>query len=174
MKMKQLILFVNVLFLVVQLSAQGKKDTCCLDKKELLGIWQRNSNRVGDGLEQYFQFLADGSFVLHFCSEDEDIRGIYAITGKYRLVKNGLYLTIISRTVAEGGKIALEDYSETYHTFILKGSELKEIKEADPKELRPLRIIIDEPGKIELGNETYYKLSKQNLKALNIDPDVRQ
>ncbi|HTI92790.1 MAG TPA: hypothetical protein VL727_19470 [Puia sp.] len=76
-------------------SAQAKKDSCCLAQKDLEGVWQRDQQGIGNGLEQNFRFYPDQSFFLDMASNDgEDARGIVSLQGKYRLVRNRLYLTV--------------------------------------------------------------------------------
>ena len=157
--MKPIILLLSSFILVTQLFGQKKKDSCCIARKDLVGVWQRDSKRVGNGLEQNFRFFDDGTFVVHFANDNEDARGIYGLKGKYRLVKNQIYFTILSRTVVEGGKIVTAESNETSYIFSIEGGTVKEIKEVDPKELPdPVYIIIKPDGHIELGNETYYKI----------------
>jgi uncharacterized protein (TIGR03066 family) len=173
--MKQVIVLLNLLVLALNVFAQAKKDSCCMTTKDLVGIWQRDSKRVGNGLQQNFRFFDDGTFVVNFSNESEDARGIYAIKGKYRLVGNKLYLTIISKTVVEGGKIVPTGSNETFFIFTIEGGEVKEIKEVNPKELPdPIYIIIDGKDHIEISNETYYKISKEDLKAIGIDPKAHE
>lgn len=168
--MKPIILLLSSFILVTQLLGQKKKDSCCIEKKDLVGVWQRDSKRAGNGLEQNFRFFNDGTFEVHFANETEDARGIYALRGKYRLVKNNLYLTIISRTVVEGGRIVTVDPGEHVNIFTIEGGNVKEIKEIDPKELSdPLEITIVGEGHIELGSETYYKIGKEDYKMVGVD-----
>ncbi|HEY4148798.1 MAG TPA: hypothetical protein VGM41_07715, partial [Chitinophagaceae bacterium] len=132
--MKRLVTMLSSFILVMPLFAQTNGGSCCLVKKDIVGIWQRNSDKVGNGLEQNFRFFEDGSFVLNLDSEGEDARGIFTLKGKYRLAKESLYLTILSRTVVEEGKIRIPSSNETLGLFLVEDGKVKEIKEVDPKE----------------------------------------
>jgi len=173
--MRNFIMLLSSFALVLHVFGQGKKDSCCIEKDDLMGVWQRDSKRVGNGLEQNFRFFNDGTFVVHFSNDNEDSRGIYALKGKYRLVKNQLYLTIISRKVVEGGKIITAQSNETSYIFTIEGGTVKEIKENDPKELPdPIYVILKPDGHILLGNETYYKIRKEDYKLAGIAPDSKE
>jgi hypothetical protein len=107
---------------------------------------------------------------VHFSNEDEDARDIWELKGAYRLVKNSLYLTLKSRVVYEGGKITITESSESANIFHIPGGTEKEIKEPDPRESdTPIFITIISKGKIMLDNETYYKMSKDDLKNEGIE-----
>jgi hypothetical protein len=93
--------------------AQNKNDTATLTKAGLVGVWQRGTRRVGNGLNQNFRFYPDGSFVMHFDDDGEDLRVIWALKGRYRLLKDQLYLTIFYRTVTEGGHIEISGSSQS-------------------------------------------------------------
>lgn len=165
----------NLFVLALHGYAQGNKDSCCMTTKDLVGIWQRDTKKVGNGLQQNFRFFDDGTFVVNFSNESEDARGIIAISGKYRLVRNKLFLTIISKTVVEGGKIVPTGSNETFFIFGIEGGEAKELKEANPEELAdPIYVRIDGKDHIEISNETYYKISKEDLKAIGVDPNVHK
>ena len=81
-----------------------------------------------------------------------------------------LYLTIQAHSVVEGGKIILLDQGENTSIFAIDGGTVKLINEKDPRESPdPLYILFTEDGGIKIGSETYYKLSKEDLKMAGID-----
>ena len=167
--MKRILLLLNSIMLVMHLFAQGSKDSCCLAKKEIVGVWQRDSKEVGNGLEQNIRFFDNGSFEMRLANEGEDARGIYALKGKYRLVKNSLYITVLSRTVVEGGKISISPSNERLNIFSVVGGNLKQIEETDPKEIPdPIYITIMGQGHIQLDNEIYYKIPWKDLEKIGI------
>jgi hypothetical protein len=67
--MKQFLFLFPLLLLVLWISAQPNKDSCCLAKKDLVGVWQRDLKGVGNGVEQNFRFFADGIFFLDMGSD---------------------------------------------------------------------------------------------------------
>jgi len=169
--MKYILSFIVALGPVLWVSAQSKKDSCCLAQKDLEGVWQRGQQGVGNGVEQNFRFYPDQSFFLDMSSnEGEDARGIASLQGKYRLVKNKLYLTVLARSVVQGGKVVMLNQSESTSIFAINGGTVKLVNEVDPKEMaEPLFISFLRDGGITLGSETYYKLSKEDLKMAGID-----
>lgn len=147
-----------------------KKDTV-LTKAGLIGVWQRDGKRVGNGLNQNFRFYPDGSFVLNFANGNEDLRVIWALKGRYRLVGDQLYLTIIYRTVEEGGHIEMSGSNEDFYNFEMAGGMIKDIREPDTKELPdPLYISVKERGHIDIGNEDYYKISRKDIQSIESGP----
>lgn len=142
-----------------QVFSQKKKDVSYITKDELIGTWQRGSNLVGNGLNQHFVFNKDGSFVLNLDSDGDDARSLIKLKGKYRLTKDELYLTILSKTLIEG---ELEVGSEGITSNLLQfgaNSKIKEIKEPNPKEmLDPCYITVINRSKIKLNNQVYYKI----------------
>ena len=151
--------------------AQHKKDTVFLTKKNLLGVWQRGTKLVGDGLNQNFRFYPDGTFALNFDNGDEDLRIIWALKGRYRLVENKLYLTIVYRTVVEGGHIEISGSSEDLDNFDIADGVVKDIREPHIKELPdPLYISLKEGGHIGIGNEDYYKISRKEMQFIEPGP----
>lgn len=162
--MKNLIWILSIL-LTLRANGQVKKDTLYLSTNDLIGVWQRNFKEAGNGLQQNFRFFRDSTFEIHFSNEDEDARDIRELKGTYRLVKGLLYLTIKARVVTEGGKITIGESSESGNIFHITGGARKEVTETDPQESRvPIYISVIKKGKIMLDNETYYKMTKDDLK----------
>jgi hypothetical protein len=151
--------------------AQQKKDTTLLTRDSLVGVWQRDTKRVGNGLRQNFRFYADSTFVLHFYNGDEDLRVIWSLKGRYRLVKDKLYLTIVYRTVIDGGRIESSGSNEDYYNFMMAGGIVKDIREKEIKEMPyPLHIKQNDKGYIEIGNEDYYKISNEDMQSIEPGP----
>jgi len=167
--MKHLLLFGIALVIGLTVFGQPNDDSCRISRRDLVGIWQRDSRRVGNGLLQNFRFYGDGTFVVNFTNMNEDARGIIAIRGKYRLSRDRIFLTTLYRTVREGGTIVPTGSNQTYLIFTIEGARKREIKEESPKEI-PIYIILHPDWNIELSNESYYKLKEEDLKSLGIDP----
>ena len=124
----------------------------------MVGTWQRNYNRAGNGLFENFHFFSNGTFVLDLSGNNDDARSLIKLKGKYRLTNDSLYFTILSRTVEEG-KIEMVDPGVNRGIFTFDDSTIKEIKEKNPKELTdPCFITIIKPNKIKLNDELYYKI----------------
>ena len=153
------LLFILLLTVFSVTFAQPQKDSCCISKKDLIGIWQRDSNIIGNGLNQNFEFYNNGTFVLNLGNDGDDVRDIIKLKGKYRLQSDKLYFTIISRTLVEG-KIEMGEMGTTFGIFQFgRDSKIKEIKEPTSKELPdPCYITLIKKSKIKLNNEVYYKI----------------
>jgi hypothetical protein len=130
-------------------------------------VWQRDTKLVGNGLRQNFRFYPDETFILNFDNAGEDMRLIWALKGRYRLVGHRLYLTVVYRTVVEGGHIEMSESSEDYNNFNMAGGVVKDIRELDIKELPdPLFISLKEAGHVDIGNEEYYKIGKKDMQSI--------
>lgn len=92
------IIFVLIILGYVQAIAQQKQEASALSKEQLIGTWQKGSKMIGNGLNQNFIFNKDGTFILNLDSDGDDARNLITIKGKYRMVKNELYLTVLSKT----------------------------------------------------------------------------
>ncbi len=142
----------------VPLEAQQSKDSKYLSYKTLTGTWQRDNKIVGNGLDQNFVFLENGSFILNLGDDSEDLRTITQLKGKYRIEKNKLFFTILSQTIVEG-QIGLADGGISLSLLELKNTKAKEITESNPKEIAdPCYISVLSKTKIKLSNEIYYKI----------------
>lgn len=163
--------FLTIASAQVSHAQNPKKDTNLLTKDGLIGVWQRDNKNVGNGLRQNFRFYPDGTFVLNFANGDEDLRVIWALKGGYRLVGDQLFLTIVYRTVEEGGHIEMSGSNEDFNIFGIAGGVVRDIREPDPKELPdPLYISVKEKGHIDIGNEDYYKISRKDLLSIESGP----
>ena len=151
---------------------QPKHDSCCIAKSELIGVWQRDTRKVGDGLGQNIQFFGDGRFVINLGNQSDDARMLIGLKGRYRLVKNELYITILSRKVVEGGYIEIDDPGISFSIFSIAGGKVKEIVEASPVEIGdPLDITVIKRDNIKLGHEVYYKIGKAVLDEIDFSSD---
>jgi hypothetical protein len=153
-----LLIFLLAAFNVAALTQQ-KKCTDVITKKGLIGIWQRDSRIIGNGLNQNFEFYNNGTFVLNLGNDSDDLRSIIKLNGKYRLVDDKLYFTIMSETVVDG-TIEIGDMGVTYGIFQFgKNSKIKEIQVPNPKELSdPCYITLIKHSIIKINNEIYYKI----------------
>ncbi|MEO8712558.1 MAG: hypothetical protein ABI405_10565 [Parafilimonas sp.] len=158
--MKNLLLLLFILKISSSQSlAQQITDTCCiLKKEELIGIWQRNDSLIGSGLNQNFQFFKDDSFVLNVGSDDEDLRDIIQLKGKYRISKNELFFTVNSKTIIDG-PIEIADAGISLNIFTIKKEKLVEVKEPKAQEISdPCFITLISNKHIKINNEIYYKV----------------
>ncbi len=158
MKQIRLVIFLAFVLAFTEASGQQKKDSCCLSKKDIIGVWQRNDSIIGSGLGQNFQFFNNNTFVFNIGTDADDARNLIQLKGKYRLNKNMLYLTITSKTILEG-KIGIADAGISLNIFSIKDEKAKEIKEPNPKEISdPCYITFFTTKHIKLSNEVYYKV----------------
>jgi hypothetical protein len=153
-----------ILFIVIQsvsshLYAQSDLP---ISKQKLIGLWQINSPRVGNGYAECFSFFGDGTFIYQYDPSD-DTRGIIKLKGKYRLDKGGLYLTILSRVERVGGKILTGAGGTDEYLFVFDNDKMKQVTELAPKELDPLIIskVNTVNNKIDfyINNRHYYKVA---------------
>lgn len=127
----------------------------------LIGRWQRNTNMVGNGLGQNFQFFKDSSFILHLGDDGDDARRVVSLKGKYLIKKDALFFTILSQTEIIGGKVAVDPdaYGLSFHIFNIDSGKLVEFPVKNPIVEAPCYITIINKSCIKLDNETYYRIS---------------
>lgn len=136
--------------------------------KDLAGIWQRGSEVVGNGLGQNFQFSPDGQFVLNAEDERDDLRVIMQVKGKYRLFKDQIYFTILSKKVLDGGEIWVGDTLDG-NVFSIQGAQIIDVKIANPKEIQDgCTIRVLNYNHIRVINVDYYRVDQKKYK---IDSD---
>jgi hypothetical protein len=166
--MRIICLLVTGILIAFTCHAQREHDS--LAKHDLVGVWQENTNRVENGLNQNFRFYRDGTFALNFDNGGDDMRVILALKGRYRLVGNQLFMEIVYRTVTDSGHVEISGSSEDFYNFALAG-KIKDIREPIIKELLdPLTITIHGPGHIDIGNEAYFKISKAEMPSIEPGP----
>lgn len=76
-----------------------------LDKDSffIVGVWQ-DSDCIGSGWSDTYQFFLDGTFIFHSNQMDCSSR-LISHSGKWTSQNNTIQLTIIEKTVWEGGKL---------------------------------------------------------------------
>lgn len=157
--MKKILIFVLFFTFYINVFSQEKKTVAYITKEVLVGTWQLGSGTVGIGLNQHFIFRNDGTFILNLYSEGDDARYLTKLKGRYRLVKDELYFTIISRVLADG-KLTLGDPGITSSLFQFSSeAKSKELIEPNPKEIPdPCYITVVSRSNIKLNNQVYYKV----------------
>ena len=155
---------INVLMIFIltaistEMFGQQKKDSCCLSKKDFIGTWQRDSPIVGDGIGQNFKFFSNNSFLFNIGNDGDDMRNIVQLKGKYRLVKDTLYFTIVSRVILDG-PIEIADGGIALNIFNIGDNKAKTVYERNPKELSTPCFITRYSNKhIRISAEVYYKV----------------
>jgi hypothetical protein len=139
----------------------------------LVGVWQFGDPRVGNGLNQNFEFYSNGKFIFHVGKIGDDLVSTTQIKGKYRLLKDSLFFTFTSRVILIGGKIGTVDHGLDYGIFEFEGAKQKEILETNPKEdIDPTIITIISKNHIKINNEDYYKIDPLLLKEQHL-PNVQ-
>lgn len=159
--MKNLFIIITYLALWItgiDVFAQAKTERL-LSKKELTGAWQKDSDRVGNGLNQNFQFFADGRFIFSNGSSGDDAVSTIKLKGRYRLRNDSLYFTITSKVIVDG---ELEMIDPGFDAGIFQfGSNSKqtEVKISHPKEMaEPCFISYLRRGKLSLIPRSIIKL----------------
>lgn len=158
-----------LLFSCQNLLGQNNTDTSILNEKNIIGVWQFNSDvlvstsykAATNLIDKNFRFYGDGKFVLTFKSEDH-INRLRIIRGSYRLANGLLYLKIVSHDEIVGGELEISGTSN--ELFDIYGGKLKTIinKESDERPLYIARCKTTEMTNslcIQIENEKYYKVS---------------
>ncbi|WP_293312924.1 hypothetical protein [Pedobacter sp. UBA5917] len=157
--MKNILMVILLITTYCSTRAQEKKPVSYITNNALIGVWQKGSKIVGSGIDQHFVFSKDGRFILNLYSEGDDARSLIRLKGKYRLVKDELYLTILSKVFVEG---ELEIGSEAITSSLLQfgtNSKIREVKVPNPKEISdPCYITVISRTNIKLNNQVYYKI----------------
>ena len=169
---KRMLFVIFMIAIMTSISRAQQKETYVkgrfMSNKELAGIWQRGNDVVGNGLGQNFQFSQDGQFVLNVGDETEDLQVILKLKGKYRLDKDQLYFTILTKMILEGGEIGVGD-SLDGNVFSIQDAKRKEVKVNNPKEMQDGCIVrVYTPNHIRIINVDYYKIDQKKYK---IDAD---
>lgn len=135
--------------------------TGAISKKEIIGIWQTGVV-TGNGYTEAFIFFANGDFKYNY-DPSEDTRNILGFKGRYRLVGDQLLITIKTRIVCDGGKIAAGALGSDDFLFVFNKGDVKELDEPNAKELDPLYIskVIRMAKRLSLfiNNRQYFKVS---------------
>jgi len=161
--MKRIALIIVMMFFGTHLFAQ----TSAISKDEIIGVWQINSPRVGNGYAESFSFFKGGTFIYQYDPSD-DTRNITQLQGKYQLDGERLILTVTRRKERIGGKIMAGAVGTDDYLFVFDNDKTKEVAEVSPKPLDPFFIskVHKLSGKIDclINNRHYYKVSS--------DPDA--
>ena len=155
---KTLIAVIIFLSFTINLSAQNSsKDTEI--KKELIGVWQA-SPVVASGMNDNFQFFADGKYKFNYNQMNGEKR-IFSHAGKWKIENGKLIITLETLKFLIGGKTEKATGSTATDFDITGGNVLeKKILPAEKIELS-----LDNFIKEELHNTTkidgvkYWKLS---------------
>lgn len=161
-KFIKIILFVIFFCRYASAPAQEKKEIY-IAKKALIGTWQKDSYRVGNGLNQNFQFFNDGRFIFTNGNFGDDAVSTIKLKGRYRLTRDSLFFTITSKTIVDGELEMIDPGIDLGIFQYGPKSTTKEIKVANPKEMtEPCFIAYLKRGKIKLNSEVYYKVVIQD------------
>lgn len=157
--MNQILIVVLLTISCSHVFSQEKQSLAYITKDGLVGTWQRGSKVVGSAMNQNFIFGKDGTFVLNLDSEGDDARNLIKLRGKYRLVKDELYLTILSRIYVDGD-LEVAGMGITFSLLQFgANSKIREVKEVNPKEiLDPCYITVTSRNNIKLNNQVYFKV----------------
>ncbi|MBS1500918.1 MAG: hypothetical protein JST32_02565 [Bacteroidetes bacterium] len=158
-------IFLSIWVLVSICSANPLYGQQTITTKNLEGIWQYGSPHVGDQLNQSFTFYSNGSFFFDNGKLGDDLVSTVELKGYYRLIKNKIFFTIISKTVIDNAKIGVRDHQAYVGIFEYKNRAFKVVREKNPKELLdPVIVTVIKPDHIQINDEDYFKVTS-NPKA---------
>ena len=147
-----------IFLLSVTISAQTKSSDAKLSR-ELIGLWHA-SPYVAAGMNDLYRFYPNGRFVFEYNQMVWSKRMI-SYSGKWRVHKEKLILTITKETVVVGGRRIKSEMSAD-------GYEIQDGKEVT-RILKPVKVEIKILGKlrqgeltkfISIGTRKYWRLSK--------------
>lgn len=163
--MKTLTLCLFCWFLTIKTGAQTAQQPT-INSNKLVGTWQIQTAKIGNGLNENFRFFKDKHFVYTFDPSDET-RRFLKLTGTYRLVNKSLYLMIKSRDENLGGELMAGAIGTDKSLFTLNNAEEKVVLEKDPKELDPLFVsrVVENHRSVSLyiNNRQFFKVSSNPL-----------
>jgi hypothetical protein len=161
-KLIKILLLLIFLCQYLKAPAQEKKESH-ITKKALIGTWQKDSYRVGNGLNQNFQFFNDGRFIFTNGNFGDDAVSTIKLKGRYRLTRDSLFFTITSKTIVDGELEMIDPGIDQGIFQYGSKSIIKEVKVANPKEMaEPCFVAYLKRGKIKLNSEVYYKVVVQD------------
>ena len=132
MNKKLLAAIFGILLLIGNISAQ-EKNADKLIQAEMIGIWQAGPS-VGSGMDDNFQFFADGKFRFNYNQMDGTKR-ILSYGGNWKISGVKLILTIEKMTVLIGGKWTKSSGSIATE-YEIEGGEILELKISPAKKLK--------------------------------------
>lgn len=158
MNKKTLAAIFSVLLLIVNISAQDKN----LDKAfqtKLIGVWQASPS-VGSGMDDNFQFFADGSYKFNYNQMDGTKR-ILSYGGSWKVADNKLILIVEQMTVLIGGKW-IKSSGSIATEYEIEGGKILDLKVSPTKEMKlSLSKFVKEElhEATEIDGTKYWKLS---------------
>ncbi|WP_426672078.1 hypothetical protein ACPPVU_12685 [Mucilaginibacter sp. McL0603] len=130
--------------------------------QNLVGVWQYGSPTVGDQLNQSFVFFKNGHFFFNNGKLGDDLVSTRGLKGRYRLDKNKMYFTIISRLLVDNANIDVATPEVESGIFLYKDIIPNEVFINGPKEIKdPVDLIVIKPNHIKINDEDYYKVSSR-------------
>lgn len=158
MNKKFIFVAIGILLLLGSVSAQDKS----LDKTiqtKLVGVWQASPS-VGSGMNDNFQFFADGKFRFNYNQMDGTKR-ILSYGGNWKVSDDKLILTLEKMTVLIGGKW-IKSSGSIATEYEIEGGEVLELKISPAKEMKLNigKFIQEELHEtLEIDGIKYWKLS---------------
>lgn len=158
MNKKSLIVILTIFFSVSNIFAQTANPDKSI-RAELIGVWQASSS-VGSGMDDNFQFFADGKFKFNY-NQMDGLKRINNYSGNWKVEKGKLVLTITDiefrlggRWVRSSGSIATE--------YEIEGGQIfkKRILPAEKQTLELTGFVREELHKTtKIDDIKYWKLS---------------
>jgi hypothetical protein len=150
----------KILLLVLLINLLNYSQT--LKKENIVGIWQANTNIIGSGYQETYQFFINGNFIFH-TNQNDGLQRILEIKGSYILVADTIYLKVKSTIEKIGGKICRSEITTLSDSWEIIDCQLKEINQSSYE----VQNIIYEPCKDKSENclildksNAYYRINK--------------
>ncbi len=132
-------------FLLIALTSSIKAQT-------ILGVWQFGSSEINAGYFDTYQFFPDSTFKFN-TNQNDGLRRILIIGGKYQVKKNKLYFIVNYTIEVVGGKPKRSEIMSGSDSWSLEGGEIKTFQLKNP---------MRQSADLEF-------ISKENTKELLID-----
>ncbi|MEZ5307991.1 MAG: hypothetical protein R2684_12670 [Pyrinomonadaceae bacterium] len=163
MKIKTLLLF--AILLLAAVTAYGQSDTQSEDdylKEKLVGVWQ-DSQGVGSGLTDYYQFFENGKFKFHY-NEMDGTKRVLSYSGYWNVYRGEIYLHINRVDLLLGGVYEQATGSIATDQEITGGKVVS-------KKISPIEKLKYGLGRIRVEDEfTVTEIDGQKFWKLSSDP----
>jgi len=162
----------NIIFLLMICPLVGiaQNIDSTINQRQLIGVWQIGTPKLGDALLAHYQFFENGEFIYNF-SQYDDAQRVLALKGHYRSVGNKLFISIQSRVELTGGYFTKGSPGFQASPFVLEGGTIETFNQVDTTNQRDPFILsvtlTNKKGKIvglKIDNNKYYKLTDNPLK----------
>ena len=149
------ILLLLILVFVTTVSAQIRST----DKQQMVGVWQ-NSQGVGSGLTDNYQFFENGRFRLNF-NEMDGTKRVISHSGFWNVYRGRLYLHVTAMRIHFGGRWVKASGSIATE-YEIEGGEIRYVRLRRPEKFSYAVSAITEEDVytvVTIGDAKFWKLS---------------